>query len=293
MSPLTPAILALRAPPGNTPTFPAPAPPVQDAGDAQDVAQDKGSGWQIGALRKRHRFLFPARYPKPGSDFLSPAGARHRREGEGMGAESLPGETPKTSCLRLCLQLAVSCGVPGAGRAWDSQRRWDWEIWELEEGEGKRQKSERQAGSNIFPRSSRGQTSSVPPRPSPLGGERRHLLNIHSQPRWKGAAAEGISAAAAAMAASPPPPRPHGGLGAGTKPRQTPPGWVTVSSVPCQQTARDAKRSRDRGGAAGTWRQHFQGLPGYSGWSQQCLPAGNSAQQRGESDADKIRASGS
>lgn len=154
-------------PPGNTPTFPAPAPPVQDAGDAQDVAQDKGSGWQIGALRKRHRFLFPARYPKPGSDFLSPAGARHRREGEGMGAESLPGETPKTSCLRLCLQLAVSCGVPGAGRAWDSQRRWDWEIWELEEGAGKRQKSERQAGSNIFPRSSRGQTSSVPPPPFP------------------------------------------------------------------------------------------------------------------------------
>lgn len=35
-----------------------------------------------------------------------------------MGAEPLPGETSKkTSCLRLCPQLAASCGVPGAGRA--------------------------------------------------------------------------------------------------------------------------------------------------------------------------------
>lgn len=42
----------------------------------------------------------------------------------------------------------------------------------------------------------------VPPSsfPSPL---ERHLLNIHSQPRWEGAAAEGISAAAAAVEASP------------------------------------------------------------------------------------------
>lgn len=61
-------------------TFPAPAPPVQDAGDAQDVAQHKGSGWQIGALRQWHRSLFPARYPK----FPSPAPARHGRQGEGM-----------------------------------------------------------------------------------------------------------------------------------------------------------------------------------------------------------------
>lgn len=104
---------------GAIPTFSAPAPPVQDAGDAQDVAQDKGGGRQIGALRKRHRLLFLARYPEPGSKFLSPkaaaaAGAQHRRGGPSRCLQKLP-KLPACASASSWLRL---WDVPGAGRVW-------------------------------------------------------------------------------------------------------------------------------------------------------------------------------
>lgn len=135
-----------------------------------------------------------------------------------MGAEPLGGKTSKTSCLRLCPQLAVSCGVPGAGTAWGQPAPLGLgEIWELQEGAGKGRKSQRQAASNIFPPSSRGQTSPwSPPLPFPAwwGGDVISSISIPSaagkepQPR-------GTSAAAAAVATSPRRPRPQ----RGTKPQ--------------------------------------------------------------------------
>lgn len=122
--------------------------------------------------------------------------------------------------------------------------------------------SERQAGSNIFPWCSRGQTSSFSPPRS--GGERRHLLNFHSQPRWKvgrgsGEGGIGGSSCCVGIAATP-----GSSWGAWERHETSAPpaGDSRHPGVPCPQTARRCRHtegSRDRGWgeAAGRCRQRF------------------------------------
>lgn len=107
--------------------------------------------------------------------------------------------------------------------------------------------SERQAGSNIFPWCSRGQTSSFSP-PAPGGRDVISSISIPSPAgRSAVAPARGESVGAAAASASRQHPAPHGGLGSGTKPR--PPQRVTVSSPvsPARRRPGDADTPRAAG----------------------------------------------
>lgn len=122
--------------------------------------------------------------PTPGpfsriSSSRSPASLGGR--GDGTGAEQ---KLPKTSCLRLCLQLAVSPGCPQgwqgsgtAGGAGTGPGRFGSSG--LGAGRGRKAASGRLKHlSSAFTRPNFG--------PPPRRGHRRHLLNFHSRPRRGG-----------------------------------------------------------------------------------------------------------
>lgn len=133
---------------------------------------------------------------------------RLRRElgiagGERGEAEPLPAHAAKTSCPHHAGTSAPAGRGPGAGRV---RGRWGWRS----SGWGDRRK--RAAGRPqhlpcVFTRS-----NFAPPVPSSFQGERRHLLNFHSQPRWK---AGGGSAEQGALRGTAAPKQPAPKCGAG------------------------------------------------------------------------------
>lgn len=210
--------------------------------------------------------------PTPGpfsriSSSRSPASLGGR--GDGAGAELPPAKLPKTSCPRLCLQLAVSPGCPqgwqGSGTASGAGT-----------GPARFGSSERGAGRGRKAASGRlKHLSSVFTRPNfsppPHRGHRRHLLNFHSQPRWPRRGGIGGSSCRAGITATP---------SAGAR-APVPPAGDGPASVPwpVMPTHREQPGWRGSGWGPSTSLLTGKHLPSKTGKSDQILASGSRVPQ--------------